>query len=554
MKRAPAFATGPWCPTVAVAILLVLAACSTDQQTGPSGTPAHVIRAYPNACVPQVVSSITDSTQTDLVTFDSIVTSPCYPNLIAWGIDMADPVGVDTPQGSAAWQMYNTAAVNLPSGAFYARSELSGGQNMIEFDPPVSSVSFYYSRLQNDRARWGGQLVSADSMMVYARSRIPGTTFYDDWDSQKLYSNVPSTTPPWSVWTEVTLSANSDKIEWLWFDGNLVLDNLRITRKPLSCTGARRGQQATCRVTPSGATVTSWEFVPDSSYGSLPAVQETTSDTVWSGVVAASGMVTVHLTDGVTIRAFRTHLSVTDRSWAWPSTWAYRVGTAAELTTPDAEPDTGVVLGRNCPDTLPLPCTDADWILPDPMQFGAGIAAANIPNGPNNGYWFVDSATWYMHRVGNIIPGLLPSSLRTHTLTPPVPNQCRHALGFGKNDTVFTNFNLYNDKCQGVDMGIFVAAALGHEGYGYNGGRGHQFLAEAAAAQPGNDPYAAVDSIVYTDSSGVLSLARAAVTPITVRIRNAAADSLVGGNYPPSSLWFWRATASAYQMQNISGF
>jgi hypothetical protein len=564
MQRVPASAICHCCLNLAVGLLLVVAACSTDQTAGPSHTPDHVIRAYPNSCVPSVISTVTDSTETDLVTFDSILTSVCYPNLISWGIDMADPAGVDTPQGSANWEMRNDNVANLPSGSYYAWPDNGSiAQTVIEFDPPVSSVTFYYSRLQNQYARWGGQAGPADSMMVYARSRIPGTTFYNEWDSRKLFSNVPSTTAPWTVWTPVTLSANGDKIQWLWFDGNLVIDNLQITRKPLSCTGAQRGQQATCRVTPSGATVTSWEFVPDSSTDTLPAVQKTTSDTTWSGTVAANGMVTVHLTDGIAPRSFKARLNVTDRQYNWPSKWSYRAGPEQTVANGDGRTSNDA-FGRNCPEehAAEVACLAQDWsrIQPDPTIYpDSGFTLAKIADGPNAGYWYVSSISYVMHRVANVHPGMVLASTYVHQV-PPVylTNSCKHGLGLhGKVTSATANFYQMNLYCgpNGMDMTIFEPAIWGHESFGYNGGIGHETLAQQAAAEPKNDPYSALQAMVSTDSATLFTEARLAAEVIGSDIKVKAADNspITGGptnNYDPANYnrdtWFWTIGPSSF--------
>jgi hypothetical protein len=117
-----------------------------------------------------------------------------------------------------------------------------------------------------------------------------------------------------------------------------VIDNLKITRMPLTCTPTvQRGQQVTCLFTSSPSwNVTSWEMIPDSTSGiaaaaaqvrtpgteelalsattasSLPPVHEITSAREWSGIAAVSGLVRVYVTDGATSRSCkRTSLSLT---------------------------------------------------------------------------------------------------------------------------------------------------------------------------------------------------------------------------------------------------
>ncbi|HSF30847.1 MAG TPA: hypothetical protein VLK82_10305, partial [Candidatus Tectomicrobia bacterium] len=444
------------------------------------------------------------------------------------------------------------------SGTFYVESgNGSGAQNVIEFDPPVSSVSFYYSRLQGERAWWGGVIVEhTDSMMVYARSRIPGTTFYNDWASRKLYSNVPSTTVPWSVWTPVTLSTSGDKIQWLWFDGNLVLDNLQITRKPLSCTGAQRGQVARCELSSAAWTVTGWEFQPDSGF-SVPAIQDTSSSRVWQGTAAVPGMVTVHVTNGSTPTLFRAHLGVTDRSYNWSAQWSYRQG--PELTVADAEvASSNAAFGRNCLEEFPdeATCTavaNRSRLQPDPnLEPDSGFTVARVASGPNRSYWYVSSIQYRMKRVGNVHPGMLVTSLRKHPVPPAaLTTACKKGIGVKHNATAAdANMNQFNQFCGplGTDMTIFVPAIWGHEGFGYNGGVGHETLGQQAAGEPQNDPYKAIESVVRADSAILASNALIMIQSIGDDITEKSADgnAINGGphgNYAPAAygteMWFW---------------
>jgi hypothetical protein len=172
------------CFVVASAILLFVG-CKSEEPTGVSGAPSNVIRGWPNGCVPEVLESSSESTDTVLVTFNTLGNN-CYPNLVQWGIDLADPMGVDTPQGDNAFIATGDYMANMPPSpalsdvpARAARLlSYSPPQVMIEFDPPVQTVEFFYSRLQGERAYWNGVFMEhVDSMGVYAMSRWPGTTF-----------------------------------------------------------------------------------------------------------------------------------------------------------------------------------------------------------------------------------------------------------------------------------------------------------------------------------------------------------------------------------------
>src|SRR5207247_2386436 len=140
----------------------------------------------------------------------------------------------------------------------------------------------------------------------------------------------------------------------------------------------------------------------------------------------------------------------------------------------------------------------------DPVQFqGDGNRVTRVPSGPNRGYSYVDTATYNMKRVGNVDPAILPTSLRLHQLSGKTGKNCAPGLGFGSKDTVRANFNRFNAVCQGINMTVYVDAAYGHEGFGYAGGKGHESLARAAAAEPKNDPYAAIERLVFVDSTAL---------------------------------------------------
>ena len=118
-----------------------------------------------------------------------------------------------------------------------------------------------------------------DSMSVWAEHRIPGTTSYDFFISKTLHSNVPSTSPPWSVWTPVTMTAPGDQIQWLSFNGGIAIDNLKIVRKPLRCTPATvvRGQTVSCVVVNQSYNVTKWEFRADDGGVAMAAARSSSA-------------------------------------------------------------------------------------------------------------------------------------------------------------------------------------------------------------------------------------------------------------------------------------
>jgi hypothetical protein len=263
-----------WWAFSAVVLTISIIACSAEDNTALSPGDERplrlVIREYPNGCPVEVIETSSEDTDTVLVTFDGAVNELCAPKLAQWGIDLADPIGVDTPQGNQLLQIDRSHMANLPPSPSTAGLPNNAvrimnptpPQVMIEFDPPVSSVEFYYSRFFGERAYWNGMMEESDSMMVWAMSRFPGSLSYNTYASRKLYSNTPRTVPwTWTVWEPVKLTASADKIQWLWLNGAASLDLLKITRKPLTCSPSSvvRGSTVSCVVS-SRYQVSKWEF------------------------------------------------------------------------------------------------------------------------------------------------------------------------------------------------------------------------------------------------------------------------------------------------------
>jgi hypothetical protein len=99
----------------------------------------------------------------------------------------------------------------------------------------------------------------------------------------------------------------------------------------------------------------------------------------------------------------------------------------------------------------------------------------------------------------------------------------------------------------GYDMNPYVAGTWGHEGRGYNGGVGHQTLGEEAAGQPYNDPYAAIEELVFPNEAGLVEAVNILVVPIADYIHQFQADANTinggpHGNWTPTPgryIYFW---------------
>ena len=81
-------------------------------------------------------------------------------------------------------------------------------------------------------------------------------------------------------------------------------------------------------------------------------------------------------------------------------------------------------------------------------------------------------------------------------------------------------------------------------------------LARTAAAEPQNDPYMAVETLVFADQIALKDEADQRVTVIAQGITNRAADGPSGpsGNYPGGPMWFWDAAAGVFLGYTINGF
>ena len=86
--------------SLAIGALAFLASCADKTPTSPAVKPQMVVRQWQPSCPTEVTTTTTDSTETLSFSFTPFGTS-CIPELAKYGVDMADPMGVDTPQGTA---------------------------------------------------------------------------------------------------------------------------------------------------------------------------------------------------------------------------------------------------------------------------------------------------------------------------------------------------------------------------------------------------------------------------------------------------------------------
>jgi hypothetical protein len=246
-------------------------------------------------------------------------------------------------------------------------------------------------------------------------------------------------------------------------------------------------------------------------------------------------------------------------SWNWGQTrWSYSQGTAATCDNTEPSPAGGFELGWNRTAGSPKNhCTIAvrhRRILPIlDLQPTAGYTISSVPSGPNRGRWYVTSASFHMARASNLNPAVL-SGARTHRVRDSNHEQrCRAGMGLPAGSQVNANFYTFNKLCMGIDVDAIVAGLWGHEGFGYNGGTGHEGLAWAAAALPYGNPYvieqhtASSEVVLRTDIRNV-------VTGVSTAIEDASRDPLPAGNWPGGSVWMWDQSQRKFVLSPLRGF
>jgi hypothetical protein len=335
----------------------------------------------------------------------------------------------------------------------------------------------------------------------------------------------------------------------------------RVTALPsLTCPDSvTRGQTVTCTVSNlGGGSVQSWEWVGE-TFAMDPGliVSESSSTLVWQGIAVDGGTVTAHVVMGGTSQTLTDQFAVRDRPWRWgPGDWHYNQGAAPACSTarPAPAPDTlHIGWNRNAGVSI-AHCFDPAyhrWILPDPLQNPTdGYTLAPVPSGPNKGLWYVVSAQYRIDRVSNLNPHLLPSG-------PPYPlggAQSVECATAGIATPVVVNLYEFNKTCKGLDMDRLIAGAWGHEGRGAFGGKGHQGLAEAAAALPEGDPLYLIERRTGLSESLLRVQVIAGVDQASSTIDEAAGEAFVTGNWPGGPLWTWDAGSSAYTLRPIPAF
>lgn len=165
-----------------------------------------------------------------------------------------------------------------------------------------------------------------------------------------------------------------------------------------------------------------------------------------------------------------------------------------------------------------------------PADGGFSCAQVKDPNGPNDGYFYVQSAAFKIEQ------GTLINKFLKPGMTPYNPPN----IGFYE----------YNTQ-KGVDVNSLRTGTLGHENAGTdsNKGNGHFAYMEAQEAEPGMDALTAVEDNWHPNSEGMLkSETEKEKDDIDKAILDASIEPT--GNWGPSTFYYYDFTANKWK--NIS--
>jgi hypothetical protein len=173
----------------------------------------------------------------------------------------------------------------------------------------------------------------------------------------------------------------------------------------------------------------------------------------------------------------------------------------------------------------------------------AGYSIGQVTSGPNTGLWYVTDVRYYMERVSGMNPQVTANGSAFQLPEGSQANECRTNMGLGPSDPVHVYYHTFNSRCKGVDMGAVIQAIWGHEGFGANGGTGHESRAHALASQVQYDPHALIEDTFDPVEADLRTKILNAVWDLNVRLSGsnnggAGDHTYVTGNWP-GELWLW---------------
>lgn len=303
----------------------------------------------------------------------------------------------------------------------------------------------------------------------------------------------------------------------------------------LACTPATiiRGGEVSCAVSPAVAT-SFWRWTDGSFNVSGPSGAAT-----WAGTAVKGGTVTVGFPDGSEqVAAFAVSL----RNWTWgPDRWTF-VERGGPVNCAMRPPAVGALVTYGWNMNRNASCVDQSGrFRPDLLaNRHAGYTAAEVTGGPNDGWWYVTSASYTMDRGSNINPSLLPTAPKAALPEGPQAQMCRARMGLPPTETVRVNFYTMNEVCAGLDVDAFIRAILDHEGFGSNGANGHESLSRSYASWLRYDPYVVADREVHATEYELREAVGDSVYARNIAVAELGNDhTLVRGNYPHGSPTFY---------------
>lgn len=535
-----------------IAVVLVVG-CRDDGvlPTGPKDEARPAFDIEPNGgYVPTATVTEQGSIETILIDF-TIACDGCRLDGSPYGVGFGDG-DVNTWPGETWWNGDSEGvATNPPSPVHWATSSgysQTPNQSFLEFDPPVRSVDFLYGTVP-----W--QLFSchsgtcADSFDIKAYTRGSDGRLGFLVDRVRVPPN--NVEQPMSVWDPVQLTSSTDQIAWVYFDAGVVIDELgmiRAVQPDIVCDTVQRGQTTACRITETVDGVSGWRFdgTGNGGFVDLEATSSSTS-TTWEGVAVNSGAVSALVTIGGIADTLSGWLEVLDRTgaaWVWgESVWAFNPDSPTLLCVynpyelPSAD---SVRLGVN---RRASECDSASLepsLRTDPT--GGYSIAQVLDGGPNDSFWYVTTAQYYMDRVTAMNPYIRDGGATKLLTDPNDETACRKkkaakTLGIGPNDPVIVSFYQYNTVCQNFDLTPLYDGIWAHEGFGTKGegipdANGHEARRQYKAAQPDGNPYAAAEPWVAKDTTLLHTLVGTTVQTVENVIDEFAGDhDAVQNNY-----------------------
>jgi len=257
-------------------------------------------------------------------------------------------------------------------------------------------------------------------------------------------------------------------------EAELTVLKVELENKPVEVT---RGQSQSITATLSPASVTpdkvEWIFT-----GGKGGTKDTTPN-LSTSVILVDGSnnytVTCKITKGSAVAEDTANITVNPRTGAsWQITPACATDNEADYGNFPGFEDTGAYFGECWNKTL------HDGRIITPVDGGFTPAQVNDPDGPNDGYWYIESTTLVID-MATVINKYAKSGT-----TPPSPPG--------------TNWHEYNES-QSVDADGCLDGIKGHEYKGVGGsGQGHFAFLETKEAESGMDARTAIEKKWHASS------------------------------------------------------